>query len=97
MTYLKDLRYKKCHAVPKVLDEVAFCPVEREKYWTLFDPKRKKIAKNRISKSKTKLVNLHLDESEGLKDWASKDFQTIVFDLATKHCPLVFEVNHQHL
>ena len=97
VNYLADLKYKQCNSFPLILEEEALCPVEREKYWILFDTRRKKIAQRQISNKETKVINLWLEESGGLKDWASQEFRTILYDLAQEYCPVVFENNGNRL
>ena len=94
---LNALKYKKCKSFPLVLGESSLCPIEKKKHWIMFDEKRKKIAQNQIADPGTKVVNLWLDDSGGLKEWASPTFKTFLYDLAEQHCPVVFETNENKL
>ena len=58
--HLKELKYKQCGDLPAMGSEEVFCPVERTKYWTIFDEKRNKIVAKQIQSKKVKLVNLWL-------------------------------------
>ena len=85
-----DLEYKQCKTFSPILPESFACPIERSRYWTIFDDKRSKIAAKQIQKKETKIVNLWLDESEDISMWASDNFKTLIYYLSQKHCPRTF-------
>ena len=58
--HLKQLRFKECQDLPAMASEEVYCPVERSKYWTIFDDKRFKLVAKKIEAKKVKLVNLWL-------------------------------------
>ena len=58
--HLKQLRFKECKDLPAIASEEVFCPVESQKYWTIFDDKRYKIVARKIEAKEVKLVNLWL-------------------------------------
>ena len=58
--HLKQLRFKECKDLPAMANEEVFCPVESQKYWTIFDDKRYKIVARKIEAKEVKLVNLWL-------------------------------------
>ena len=85
-----DLEYKQCKTFSPILPESFACPIERSRYWTIFDDKRSKIAAKQVQKKETKIVNLWLDESEDISMWASDNFKTLIYYLSQKHCPCTF-------
>ena len=67
--HLKQLRFKECKDLPAIASEEVYCPVEREKYWTIFDDKRSKLVARKIEAKEVKLVNL----------WLRKDISILKF------------------
>ena len=82
-----DLEYKQCKTFSPILPESFACPIERSRYWTIFDDKRAKIAAKKAQKKETKIVNLWLNDSEDISIWASENFKTLNYYLSQKHCP----------
>ena len=85
-----DLEYKQCKTFSPILPESFACPIERSRYWTIFDDKRAKIAAKQVQKKETKIVNLWLNDSENLSIWASESFKSLIYYLSQKHCPFTF-------
>ena len=94
---LKELRFKKCLDFHAISPEEHYCPIERSRYWIIFDGKRSRIAAKQLHKENTKVLNLWLDESSDIPVWASEDFRSILYDLSEKHCPFIFHSSNYKL
>ena len=69
--HLKQLRFKECQDLPAMASEELYCPVEKSKYWTIFDDKRFKLVAKKIEAKKVKLVNLWLRKNISLLNISS--------------------------
>ena len=86
---LKEIIFKKCFDLNGISPEEKYCPIERSKYWTMFDEKRAKIAEKHIVKGKTKVVNLWLEESSKIQVWGSDDFRSFIYKISSEYCPFI--------
>lgn len=85
--FIKQLEYKQCRKLPKILPSSDFVPIEEQHYRKLYDPARTKLV--------LKTIKEH--QSFGLKLWTlkpmtdnlgSRDFNTTFYALASQFCPM---------
>ena len=85
--FIKQLDYKQCRKLPKILPSTHFVPIEEKHYRKLYDPARTKLV--------LKTIKEH--QSYGLKLWTlkpmtdnlgSRYFNTTFYALANQFCPM---------
>ena len=88
---MKELVFKECKMAVKLMEVSAFCPVEEEKHWTIFDPKRTKLVMKALERENSLGLKLWNDATKDIQNWGSKDDQTAFYKLAVEKCPLITE------
>ena len=100
--FIRELHYKECKILSgvRVLPTFSFCPVEADRYWTLFDPVRAGVVRGQLQDfakdnggTGALGVRLWRENSAGLGSWGGPAKEeggraTAYFELAEKVCPL---------
>ena len=78
------------------MSPASFCPVERNKYWTIFDPARVKLVKQMMNidtvRDSAFGLKLWREDSLQLDNWGGANLTTAFYDVAWKSCPFVVNV-----
>ena len=81
---IEDLKFKQCLDFKPLLPTESFCPVEKSRYWQIFDDKRSAIVMRQVKQSKT--LNLWLEQSQDIKSWVSPSSNNAFTSLAQTWC-----------
>jgi len=97
---LKEMRFQDCRVLPwngnQLAEPSVYCPIEKKDHWIIFDEKRVKLARRKVD-SKSVTLNIWLKYSAPLKVWASSQFKSLMFELGSAECPLIFQSSNSTL
>ena len=87
--FIKQLKYKDCKKVPKILSPDQLCPFDGAQYKKLYDPLRTKLALKKIKESKSFGIKLwRVKNKDDRKNMGSQSYNTTFFALANSTCPI---------
>jgi hypothetical protein len=92
VNFVKDLEYKECKWATKMLPATAFCPLEEDKHWMIFDPARSKLVKKKMEDNNSLGLRLWKKHTEMFDNWGGPNHTTAFYYLAEEHCPLTSQV-----
>ena len=91
MDFIKQLNYKDCKSVPKILSPEKLCPFDRTQYRKLYDPSRTKLMLRKMTESKVYGLKFWTLK-EGTGNLGSDQFNTTFFALAKTYCPINVQI-----